>query len=128
MGKDARHAILGVPAHASEEEIRQAFRRRSLSTHPDQGGRREDFEAVVAAARSLLEERAARAATPACRPRTNPYAAALQGLDRPLRPDPEVLDAVRRVRRAERNRVPGVVPGRPFTSFNDVLEGMRTVA
>jgi hypothetical protein len=52
---DGRHAraVLGVPAHATTDEIRQAFRRRALATHPDRGGDRTTFELVVLAFQTL---------------------------------------------------------------------------
>jgi hypothetical protein len=46
-------AVLGVPAHATTDEIRQAFRRRALATHPDRGGDRTTFELVVLAFQTL---------------------------------------------------------------------------
>ena len=48
------HAVLGVDECASPEQIKRAFRARALHAHPDRGGRREDFEALVAAAEELL--------------------------------------------------------------------------
>lgn len=55
------YQILGVPPTASKEAIRKAFRRRSMETHPDRGGVREDFEAVKLAYRILSDkERRAR--------------------------------------------------------------------
>ncbi|CAE7236355.1 DJA6 [Symbiodinium natans] len=43
------YAVLRIPSAASESEIRSAYRRQALSTHPDKGGRAEDFLQVVAA-------------------------------------------------------------------------------
>jgi hypothetical protein len=51
-GRYAR-AVLGVPAHADSEELRHAFRRRVLDTHPDHGGDRTAFELVVLAFETL---------------------------------------------------------------------------
>lgn len=40
---------LGVSARATDEELKLAFRRRALETHPDQGGDPETFRRVVRA-------------------------------------------------------------------------------
>lgn len=40
------HAVLGVAPGASSAEIRAAYKRRALATHPDQGGSDEAFRAV----------------------------------------------------------------------------------
>ena len=48
------HEILGVPADATKEEVKVAYRRRALETHPDKGGRPGEFEAVAHAYRVLL--------------------------------------------------------------------------
>ena len=52
---DGRHAraVLGVPAHATADDIRRAFRQRALATHPDRGGDRTTFELVVLAFETL---------------------------------------------------------------------------
>ena len=52
---DGRHAraLLGVPKHATSDDIRRAFRRRALSTHPDRGGDRTAFELTVLAFETL---------------------------------------------------------------------------
>jgi hypothetical protein len=42
-------ATLGVVRTATEEELRAAYRKRALETHPDQGGDRESFQRVVRA-------------------------------------------------------------------------------
>jgi hypothetical protein len=54
------HAVLGVEPGASLQEIRAAYRRRALETHPDQGGDAEAFRAVQAAYERLLKKRKAR--------------------------------------------------------------------
>ena len=51
-------AVLGVPAHASEEEIKRAYRKRALETHPDRGGSDEAFRSVQAAFESISARRA----------------------------------------------------------------------
>ena len=50
-------AVLGVPASATTEDIKRAYRARLLATHPDRGGRREEAEAVIAAFRRLQHKR-----------------------------------------------------------------------
>ncbi len=47
-GSRAR-ALLGVPAHATEEEVRHAFRRAARRAHPDAGGDASTFRSLVAA-------------------------------------------------------------------------------
>ena len=42
-------ATLGVDATVTAEGLRRAFQHRALETHPDGGGRDEDFRAVMAA-------------------------------------------------------------------------------
>jgi len=51
-GSRAR-AVLGVSEHASAEELRRAFRRLSLVTHPDHGGDADTFTDSVVALRVL---------------------------------------------------------------------------
>ncbi|HEY1738182.1 MAG TPA: J domain-containing protein [Acidimicrobiia bacterium] len=46
-------ALLGVSSHATPEELRQAFRRQALSTHPDRGGDAAHFDETVVAFRAL---------------------------------------------------------------------------
>lgn len=38
--------VLGVPRDATAADIKRAFRRRALETHPDRGGDAEAFQAV----------------------------------------------------------------------------------
>jgi len=40
------YAVLGVDRKATADEIRKAYKRRSLETHPDRGGTKEEFQAV----------------------------------------------------------------------------------
>ena len=47
-GSRAR-ALLGVPAHATEDEVRRAFRRAARRAHPDVGGDEATFRTLVAA-------------------------------------------------------------------------------
>ncbi|HEX4901799.1 MAG TPA: DnaJ domain-containing protein [Acidimicrobiales bacterium] len=60
-GSRAR-ALLGVPAHATEEEVRRAFRRAARRAHPDAGGDASVFRTLLAA-RDVLA-----AAAPLARP------------------------------------------------------------
>jgi hypothetical protein len=62
------HAVLGVSRHASPAEIKRAFRARALATHPDRGGRRAEFEQLVAAVDTLCPR------SPRRRPRPVPTA------------------------------------------------------
>ena len=50
-------AVLGVPASATAEDIKRAYRARLLATHPDRGGKREEAEAVIVAFRRLQRRR-----------------------------------------------------------------------
>jgi hypothetical protein len=47
------HAVLGIEPGASSTEIRAAYKRRALATHPDQGGSGEAFRAVQCAYEKL---------------------------------------------------------------------------
>ena len=47
------HAVLGVPRGVSAAALKRAFRARARETHPDHGGDRVAFEAVVAAFEAL---------------------------------------------------------------------------
>jgi DnaJ family protein A protein 2 len=50
------YSVLGVPRTATEEEIRKAYKRRSLETHPDKpGGSKEEFQTVSQAKHILLD-------------------------------------------------------------------------
>lgn len=104
------YEILGVPEDATDRQIRIAFRRLSLTLHPDRpGGNAERFK-VISAAHALLtdpEKRAAldaalrderhRAAHPAAPPR-------LDGFARFMRIAFVVVGSVEAVQRARRER------------------------
>lgn len=47
------HEILGIEPSATQEEIKTAFRRKAMRTHPDRGGSDEEFRAVVKAYETL---------------------------------------------------------------------------
>lgn len=47
-------AILGITSKATDTEIKRAFRKRALETHPDQGGDAEAFRAVKEAYEKAL--------------------------------------------------------------------------
>ncbi|MBL9026566.1 MAG: J domain-containing protein [Myxococcales bacterium] len=50
-------AILGLPPEATVDEIKRAYRRRALETHPDRGGDAEVFRAVQSAYERALIKR-----------------------------------------------------------------------
>jgi hypothetical protein len=69
MGDWKSHCeVLGLPESASEDEIRSAFRRLALETHPDRNGgstiAKERFQRLVASYRYLLDNVAYRPAAP----------------------------------------------------------------
>eukprot|EP00747_Dinoflagellata_sp_TGD_P031261 gnl/TRDRNA2_/TRDRNA2_135163_c0_seq1.p1 gnl/TRDRNA2_/TRDRNA2_135163_c0~~gnl/TRDRNA2_/TRDRNA2_135163_c0_seq1.p1 ORF type:complete len:742 (-),score=119.59 gnl/TRDRNA2_/TRDRNA2_135163_c0_seq1:41-2266(-) len=48
--------VLRIPRTATSVEVREAYRRRALATHPDKGGRPEEFRQVVEAFTVLADE------------------------------------------------------------------------
>jgi hypothetical protein len=50
------HDVLGVRPGASPEQVRAAWRRKVLATHPDRGGDEAAFAAVLEAYRALTGE------------------------------------------------------------------------
>jgi DnaJ-domain-containing protein 1 len=56
---DAAFEVLGVPADASEDQVRRAYRRRAKETHPDQGGDEAEFRRVREAYTAAREAAAA---------------------------------------------------------------------
>ncbi|WP_232703072.1 ferredoxin Fer [Halobacterium wangiae] len=55
---DSPHEILGVDPGADDDEIREAYRRRVIETHPDQGGSVEAFKLVRAAYEAIESDEA----------------------------------------------------------------------
>jgi DnaJ-domain-containing protein 1 len=49
LGDDDPWTVLGLSAGASQEDIKRAYRRKSMQTHPDQGGDAEAFKKIKAA-------------------------------------------------------------------------------
>ncbi|GAA1341964.1 DnaJ domain-containing protein [Arthrobacter roseus] len=49
------YSVLGVPADATIEQIRKAYRRKARATHPDQGGSAPEFHEVSEAYRLLTD-------------------------------------------------------------------------
>jgi hypothetical protein len=54
LKKSNSYEILGVDKDADEDEIRKAFRKKALETHPDRGGKKEDFVKVREAYECLI--------------------------------------------------------------------------
>eukprot|EP01045_Picozoa_sp_COSAG04_P007577 COSAG04_NODE_399_length_14959_cov_28.238730_6_plen_106_part_00 len=49
----ADHAVLGLKRSASQEEIRQAYRAKARSSHPDKGGDHDEFIRIQKAYENL---------------------------------------------------------------------------
>ena len=56
--------ILGVTAKATDAEIKRAFRKRAIETHPDHGGDPEAFRALQQAYEKAMLRRKKTAARP----------------------------------------------------------------
>eukprot|EP00929_Paragymnodinium_shiwhaense_P096135 TRINITY_DN57646_c0_g1_i1.p1 TRINITY_DN57646_c0_g1~~TRINITY_DN57646_c0_g1_i1.p1 ORF type:complete len:491 (+),score=80.60 TRINITY_DN57646_c0_g1_i1:82-1554(+) len=58
-GADAMHYydLLGVPRHATVDEIKRAFKRAAMQHHPDKGGDPEKFKEANAAHETLADDR-----------------------------------------------------------------------
>lgn len=50
------YKTLNIPADASNDEIEQAYRRKAMETHPDRGGKAEDFQDVKTARTLLIDK------------------------------------------------------------------------
>lgn len=67
------YALLGVTATSNPEEIRAAYKKRALETHPDKGGDPEEFLRVKQAYEAINSGKAILPGGPPCRPpRFNP--------------------------------------------------------
>ena len=51
------HDILGLKPGASEEEIKKAYRKKAVETHPDKGGSEEEFKKITEAYEILIGKR-----------------------------------------------------------------------
>lgn len=56
MSKRDYYEVLGVAKNATPEEIKKAYRKKSLETHPDKGGKEEDFKEVAEAYEVLSDQ------------------------------------------------------------------------
>lgn len=54
--KKTPYEVLGVPADASKEAVKLAYRKRARQTHPDTGGDREEFALVKRAYDTLTDD------------------------------------------------------------------------
>ena len=52
--EDNNYSVLGLKRSASDEDIKQAFRKKALETHPDKGGDVEEFRKVREAYECLI--------------------------------------------------------------------------
>ena len=52
--EDENYSILGLKKSASQEDIKNAFRQKAKETHPDRGGKKEDFQRVRQAYECLI--------------------------------------------------------------------------
>jgi curved DNA-binding protein CbpA len=84
-GSRAR-AVLGVSEHASADELRRAFRRLSLVTHPDHGGDADAFDDAVVALRVLERSVHDAAPRPVARPALVSARAGFDAYDSPRAP------------------------------------------
>ena len=90
MGTDCPYRTLRVRTDADGEQIKAAYRRRVLATHPDTGGDAEEFRQVRAAYETLR----AQGALDRRRPRFDPYRRTLESLDEAARLQVPLIDDV----------------------------------
>ena len=93
--------LLGVSSHATPDELRQAFRRHALSTHPDRGGDAARFDETVVAFRALSESaplvalHSTSPTAPADHTSFDAYDSSAPSTDRPPKPSfSEVLERI----------------------------------
>ncbi|TBU05665.1 DnaJ domain-containing protein [Hamiltosporidium magnivora] len=51
------YKLLDIEKNASKKEIKKAFLKKSLSTHPDKGGDSKDFQSIKKASEILLSDK-----------------------------------------------------------------------
>jgi DnaJ-domain-containing protein 1 len=56
VGREPPHEVLGVSPDATPEEVREAFRKRVQTAHPDHGGDEQEFKRVREAREAMLGE------------------------------------------------------------------------
>lgn len=108
MGTDCPYRTLRVRTDADGEQIKAAYRRRALESHPDTGGDVEEFRRVQAAYETLK----AQGALERRRPRFDPYRQTLDSLDAASRLQVPVMDDV----------VRPLVRRRPSDRFDDLFQ------
>lgn len=109
------YSLLGVTAASNPEEIRAAYKRRALETHPDKGGDPEEFLRVKQAYEAITSGKATPPGTPPGRPPC-----------RPPRFNPDVADPTCGVplsERLARKRPPQPVEEELQTGFSAVPGG-----
>lgn len=105
MATECPYVVLGVDESADLETVRRCFRARAHACHPDHGGDRQEFEALMAAFRTVC----ARQRQHRRRAGANPYAGFLRSLDAVARrPVPAPARVERRASEPSVPSVPGV--------------------
>lgn len=70
--KQSPYELLGVSSNSSPEEIKRAYRKRAMETHPDTGGSAEAFREVSEAYEKIINSPLNRSAQHKRNPDTNP--------------------------------------------------------